>query len=109
MWKSTDRSTLTKETTCSKSFIDQLTENLVKLKTHSFISKKQSSYLQHLRDTLRKGEFCLDSSENYAFFVQDAIQSFHFNNNQSSLATGVVYYRSLDDSIQHKSMGIFFR
>ena len=69
MWKSTDRSTLTKEMTCSKTFIDQLTENLVKLKTHSFISMKQSSYFQHLRDTLRKGEFliCLDFFENYAF------------------------------------------
>ena len=78
MWKSTDQSTLTKETTCSKTFIDQLTENLVKLKTHSFISKKQSSYFQHLRDTLRKGEFfiCLDFSENHVFVVQDAIQSF---------------------------------
>ena len=111
MWKSTDRSTLTKETTCSKTFIDQLTENLVKLKTHSFISKKQPSYFQHLRDTLRKGKFliCLDFSENYTFVVQDVIQLFHFNNNQSSLATAVVYYRSSDDSIQHKSMGIFFR
>ena len=101
MLKSTDLSTLTKGTTCNKTFIDQLTENFIKLKTYSFISKKQPSYFQHLRDTLRKDEFliCLDFSENYA-------QSFHSNNNQSSLGTAVVYYRSSDDSIQHKSMGI---
>ena len=82
---------------------------MYKLKTHLFISKQQSSYFQFLRESLSEGEFLIspDFSENYAFIAQDAAQSFHYNNNQCSLATIVIYYKGSESNIEHKSMVVF--
>ena len=109
MWKTTDRSTLQTENVSKSSFIDIFFPLLYKLKTHSFISKQQSSYFQFLRESLSEGEFLisLDFSENYAFIAQDAAQSFHYNNNQCSLATIVIYYKGSESKIEHKSMVVF--
>ena len=91
------------------SFTSFIISLLYKLKTHSFISKQQSSYFQFLRESLSEGEFVfsLDFSENYAFIAQDTAQSFHYNNNQCSLATIVIYYKGSESKIEHKSMVVF--
>ena len=34
----------------------------------------------------------MDFAENYSFFVQDAIQGFHWNNSQATLHSFVVYF-----------------
>lgn len=109
IWQTTDRSTLQTLTVTSETFIDKFFSLLYKLKTHSFISKQQSSHFQTLRESLSDGQFLisLDFSENYAFVAQDAAQSFHYNNNQCSLATAVIYYKGLDSTIQHKSIVVF--
>lgn len=108
MWQTTDRSTLQTQIVSTLSFIDIFFPLLHKLKTHSFISKQQSSYFQTARESLDKGEFLisLDFSENYAFIAQDAAQSFHYNNNQCSLATAVFYYKVADLKV-HKSIVVF--
>ena len=62
-----------------------------------------------MRESLSEGEFLisLNFSENYAFIAQDAAQSFHYNNNQCSLATIVIYYKGSESKIVHKSMVVF--
>ena len=99
------------EIVSSSLFTDICFPLLHAFKTHSFISKQQSSYFQILRESLSKEEFLnsLDFSENYVSIAEDAAQSFHYNNNQCSLATIVIYYKGLDSKIERKSMAVFFR
>ena len=55
----------------------------------------QSKFLQETKNALVEGEFLVvgDFAENYAFVVQDASQSFHWNNSQATLHPFVIYYR----------------
>ncbi|KYM93379.1 hypothetical protein ALC62_16021 [Cyphomyrmex costatus] len=103
-WTQTDRSTLENVVMPSEEFIDILKESLEKLKTHNFIAKEQSAYMQHCKINLQPGEFLVlgDFAENYAFVVQDEIQSFHWNNNQATIHPFVVYYRD-ENEIKHLS------
>ena len=59
---------------------------------------------------MKPGEFLVvgDFSENYSFVLQDAAQSFHWNNLQATLHPFVCYYTTSNDSddqsnIQHVS------
>ena len=45
----------------------------------------------------------LDFAENYAFIVQNEIQSFHWNNQQCTLHPAVVYYINVDNKLEVKS------
>ena len=45
----------------------------------------------------------LDFAENYTFMVQDAIQSFHWNNTQATIHPFVIYYKQ-DGTLKHKSL-----
>ena len=49
----------------------------------------------------------LDFSENCAFIAQDTGQLFHYNNNQCSLTTIVIYYKVSNSKIEHKNMAVF--
>ena len=42
---------------------------------------------------------CADSSENYAFVLQDAAQGFHWNNAQATLHPFVAYFRDSHTSV----------
>ncbi|KAJ8688286.1 hypothetical protein QAD02_024081 [Eretmocerus hayati] len=79
----------------------------IRLKTHSFIAKKQSSFFTFLKENLREREVLvsLDLAENYAFVAQDAAQAFHYNNDQCTLVTVVLYYMK-DSKLCHQSMVI---
>ena len=74
---------------------DMVCEIFEKCQTHHFITKSQSSYLQFTKENV--SEDCaialLDFAENYSFILQDAIQSFHWNNLQAMLHPIVVYYK----------------
>lgn len=86
-WTHTDRSTLENIIMSSEQFLEILKGSLEKLKVHNFIVKEQSTYIQHCKNSLQPGEFLVlgDFAENYAFVVQDEIQSFHWNNNQATI------------------------
>ncbi|CAM1301229.1 Uncharacterised protein r2_g1101 [Pycnogonum litorale] len=98
-WSSTDRSTLSTTTDKFDDFLDNLCERLKNLRFHDFIASSQSQYLQKQKRELKYGEFLviLDFSENYAFIVQDAAQSFHWNNNQATIHPFVIYFNNGDD------------
>jgi len=46
----------------------------------------------------------MDFSENYAFIVQDAAQSFQYNNDQCTVRPIVYYYRDDQFQLKHKSL-----
>uniref|UniRef100_UPI00358EEC48 uncharacterized protein n=1 Tax=Myxine glutinosa TaxID=7769 RepID=UPI00358EEC48 len=101
-WTSTDRSNLETKVQTVADFLDSFQSSLQKLLPHSFIAKQQSRYLQNLKNTLEPGVFLViaDFAENYSFVVQDASQSFHWNNLQATIHPFVCYYRQ---SMQDKT------
>lgn len=74
------------------------------LKPYIFITKKQSEFLKQRKLKLKSDEVMVsyDFSENYAYVAQDAAESFHYNNDQSTVFPVVYYYRS-GSEIMHKS------
>lgn len=75
--------------------IEHLYEQLMKLRPHDFVAKKQSAYLNKLKDELKEGCFLAlcDFSENHNLLLQDAIQAYHWTKNQATLHPIVVYHR----------------
>ena len=48
---------------------------------------------------------CCDFAENYALVIQNSTQSFHWNNNQATVFTVVVYYKQ-NDELKHVSIAV---
>lgn len=107
MWTETDRATRKIEVLPAKEFVETLCENLAKLKPHDFIAKQQSAFLRHKKETIQQGEFIVmcDFAENYSFIAQNAIQKFHWRNDQCGIFTIVYYYKN-DGVLQHGSIVI---
>ena len=64
-------------------------------------------FIRNLKENLEDGEIVIsfDFPENYAFIIQNSAQSFHWNNNQATIFTIIVYYRENDD-LKHESVAI---
>ena len=79
-----------------QTFVDLLLSCLEKLQAHSYIALSQSEYLSRLKQDLDSSTIIQlgDFAENYAFVVQDEIQS--------SLHPVVVYYK-VDEVLNHMS------
>ena len=94
-WTSTDRSSLETNILQVDEFVSCFCDKLQKLQRHDFVARMQSKFLQETKNALAEGEFLVvgDFAENYAFVVQDASQSFHWNNAQATLHPFVIYYR----------------
>lgn len=93
-------------TDSTEEFILSLVEKLTKLKYHDFVASEQSRHFKNVKENLKIGEFLvtLDFSENYAFVVQEAVQGFHWNNNQATVHPFVIYYRDINSNdIEHLS------
>lgn len=73
---------------------------LTELQVHHYVSKKQAQYLRDLKATVPKHEaiILMNFAENYSFLVQDAPQSYHWNNTQATIHPITVYYRLQEDS-----------
>lgn len=106
-WFQTDRCTIASKTVNVHEFMDILGEKLMKLKTHDFFAKQQSLFVSNVKSNLQEGEFlvCCDFAENYAFVIQNSTQSFHWNNNQATIFTVVVYYKQ-NDQLKHVSIAV---
>ena len=106
-WFQSDRSTIGSKTVNIYEFMNVLGDKLIKLKTHDYFAREQFIFVEELKKSLQKGEFLIscDFAENYAFVIQNSTQSFHWNNNQASIFTVVIYYRENDD-LKHLSMAI---
>ena len=86
-------------------FLEVIVEKLKKLLSHYFIYKQQQNFLKIEKETLSDNEciIILDFAENYTFMVQDAIQSFHWNNTQATIHPFVIYYKQ-DETLKHESL-----
>lgn len=106
-WGGTDRATMKTETLSVEDFVDELCKQLLKLKTHDYVAKRQAAYLSWRKANLIEGEILVqcDFAENYAFVAQDAAQAFHWNNNQASINTAVCYYK-IGDEMHHESFAV---
>jgi len=93
-WTTTDRATLETKVQSVDEFLRVFLGALPSVVQHDFIAREQTQYLQRSRSMLKPGEFVVvgDFSENYSFVLQDAAQSFHWNNLQATLHPFVCYY-----------------
>ncbi|XP_044588550.1 uncharacterized protein LOC123267774 isoform X1 [Cotesia glomerata] len=106
-WVSTPKVTLETTIKSTLDFVDDFCEKLVALLPHNFIAKEQAAYLRALKESITENEFMVivDFAENYAFVVQDAAPGFHWNNDQATVYTVVIYYK-VDNQLTHQSMVI---
>ena len=86
-----------------RDFLNAFLSDLKSLTKHDFLAQVQSTYFQEKKATAEEGEFivCLD----FAFVVQDAIQSHHWSNSQATVHPFVIYYRE-NDQLKHISFVI---
>lgn len=82
----------------TEEFMEMLEINLEKLKPHRFLVKVQHTFYNQLVSDLKPGEAIVlgDYAENYAFVLQDAVQSNHWTNSQATLHVFVVVYRETE-------------
>ncbi|KAL5510106.1 hypothetical protein EMCRGX_G005586 [Ephydatia muelleri] len=90
-WVSVDRSQLETLTKCTEDFVDELLKQLSNLRVHDFIAKQQAAFLEETKpgEAVVLGDF----SENYSFVIQDAVQGFHWNNDQATIHPFIAYWR----------------
>ena len=76
-WVSVDRCNFETLTKSTEEFVETFVEQLIILKTHSFIAQQQSAFYSCIKENLQKKEalISLDFSENYSFFLQE-----HYSN-----------------------------
>lgn len=76
-------------------FINDVCAKLEKLNQHDFISVKQSSYFKNSKDNLNQDEVIavMDFSENIAFEMQDAAQSYYYEKIQCTIHPICMYLK----------------
>ena len=100
-WTKTDRSTLETKTESVDDFVINFGAALTKVQQHDFITKQQSAFLRDTKESIKPGKFVYivigEFAENYSFVVQDAGQSFHWNNLHATIHPFVCYYQLQTD------------
>lgn len=104
-WQAMDRCTLIKDCLPTADFVDQLGTSLKNLIPHHFLSKAQSNYIAQRKSELHHDEVMVqcDFAENYAYIAQNSAQAFHYNNDQCTVLTVVLYYKNQEE-LKHKSI-----
>lgn len=104
-WISTDRFTISTQLLSFDNFVDVLCDTLDLLKPHAYIAEEQALYFKTLKEPIDESQILVqcDFAENYNFVVEDAAQSFHWNNEQATLLTSFLYYRD-GSKVKHGSI-----
>ncbi|CAH0546678.1 unnamed protein product [Brassicogethes aeneus] len=102
-WVSVDRCNMETIIKPIDEFLDEFTQDLLKLKTHSFISNMQKEFYNETKTNLKFGEALItcDFAENYSFVLQDEVQSYHWTTSQATLHPFVIYYRNEEGELKH--------
>lgn len=102
-WDSTDRTEFVTKLESLESFILKLERDLKCYLPHKFVKDQQSKFYQTKKANLKVGELLIveDFSQNYSFLVQDAVQSYYWTNNQSTVYPMVGYYIGTDGELRH--------
>lgn len=79
-WVTTDRAELVKHSTTVADYVNVLVSKLQALIPHSFIARSQARALKSMKEHLtpEAAILLMDFSENYAFVIQNEIQSYHW-------------------------------
>lgn len=86
-------------------FVDYFCGQLIKLNTHDYISKQQSNFFKNLKENLSEHEIIaiMDFSENLAFEIQDAAQSYYYAKIQCTIHPICIYYKK-DGELKQQSI-----
>lgn len=86
-------------------FVNDYCDKLRKLNEHDFITKKQSNFFKNLKEILNENEMItlMDFSENIAFEIQDAAQSYYYGKIQCTLHPICLYFKQ-NGELKHKSI-----
>ncbi|GBM13976.1 hypothetical protein AVEN_152395-1 [Araneus ventricosus] len=95
-WINDGRMKLQTMTLPVEEFIELVTEKIVALIPHSYISKIQSTYLRTRKENLKDDEclILMDFAENYNFVLQNEVQSNHWSHLSCSLHPTVIFSRT---------------
>lgn len=94
-WITVDRCSMETVIKNTEDFVEEFTETLLKLKTHTFIALQQKESYTECKEHLIDGQIVIncDFAENYLFILQDEVQSYHWTNSQATLHPFIVYYK----------------
>ena len=88
-------------------FFDFLAYKIDHLSSHSYILKCQSSCLQHLKENCALSPsttiVIADFAKNYTMVIQDAVQGWHWTNQQCTIHPIIMYYVNEQKNMQLKS------
>ena len=107
-WTTVDRTNLVTMEQQVGDFIEDLVEDVMELKYHHFVAKKQAEFYRYLKDNLKEGE-CLitcDFAQNYTSTIQDEVQSAFFDKHQITVFTVVTYHRDQNLAVIPTSYGV---
>ena len=98
------RCQLVKEKIIIECLLKNVKARLKKFRVHHFVKTRQAAFLSDKIKHLQVGECLvqLDFAENFAFTLQDEVQSHYYSRDQCSILTCVVYYQC-DGTVQHES------
>lgn len=87
----------------ANNFIETFCKNIDSLATHTYIASEQYKYVVAKKNNLKPGELLvqMDFAENFSFIVQNAVQSYHWSNQQSTIHPIVIYYKNNLDKIEN--------
>ena len=98
-WQSTDRTSLNTLKLPTDEFVELVATKFDNLTAHSYIAKSQAQYLKTRKESIDDQTAIVpgDFSENFSFVVQDEVQGYHWNKEQCTLHSVVVYTKNQDD------------
>ena len=105
-WISTDWTIMSKLPSAIEEYINLLNDKVFEWFEHNFISKAQSDFLEHRKETVSQDEAItlLDFAENYLVIIQDAVQGFQWEKSQTILHPFVVYYSNTNGNLDSQSL-----
>ena len=105
LWRHTDRANYVTVRQDKETFVAELQEEFSPFVRHHYVMKQQAEFIESLKQRILTEDAVIcyvDFAENYSFNVQNAIQAFHWNNNQATIHPFVVMFRQ-NESIVKKS------
>ncbi|KAK3917885.1 DNA replication and repair protein RecF [Frankliniella fusca] len=106
-WKSVDGRTEMVVEVCSRAdLIGIAAKQMRDLIIHDYIACNQRDYLKNLKNELPSNTVivAMDFAMNYNCLVQGAVQSYHWSPKQATVHPTVIYYKSKDYVVEHKTI-----
>ena len=105
-WVSVDRTELFSQSLSISEYINLTITKLESLVPHHYIAHSLSSYLKLRKETMEENSalILMGFAENYAFYVQDEAQGYHWTHHSRTVHPVVCYNKNADNELQHASL-----